>query len=349
MSRILAGVLVMLTVGLATAQAATRTWTDISAKRSIEAELVELIAGKVRLQKSDGKTIVLPLDRLSEADRKYVEARNRGSEPAADAPKKTPAEWLAGLKVQARVQWDDVIQIADDGRAAPRGLVVVLELTGPAAAQASAVGNVTLKTATDSRGEPLPVNDSASPMDDVRRAMLPVDRSDNLFSRHPHDGLRIPLAFVHPPAVGDRLKAVAGTVMLRTAGRRQEVVEERVAGQNGKTVQDVLLKEAGLEVRFRTQPKGSLVVDVRGKMDRLAGIRLTDGSGRSVEAASSRTADDKQGQYQFDCPGLLPASAQLRIDLHLDAEHLEVPFALGDLPVPAEPPPVDFQLKADAR
>lgn len=338
-------ILCLLSLAAAPAKAATRTWTDAAGKRSIVAELVESTAGTVRLQKADGKTIVLPLDRLSESDRQYVEMQTRGPE----TPKKTPAEWLAELKIQAQVQWDDAVQLAADGGPGPRDLNVILEVTGPAASQASAMGLVKITKATDSQDRPLSLKDADGTPDDLQRVMVTVDRTDTLFARHPAGGLRVPLVFAHPAEIGDRLAALEGTLQLRTGGRRGVVVEEKVGAQTAKAVQDSLLKEAGLEVRFRVQSKAILVVDVRGKMDRLAGVSLTDSGSRPIDAATSRTLGDSQGQFQFDCQGTIPASGQLRIALHLDAEMLEVPLLLKDLRVPAQSPPIDFLLKAEAR
>lgn len=51
-----------------------RTWSDVSGRFQIEAELVKVSAdgGTVTLRRSDGKTLDLKLDQLSEADRDFV-------------------------------------------------------------------------------------------------------------------------------------------------------------------------------------------------------------------------------------------------------------------------------------
>jgi hypothetical protein len=51
-----------------------REWTDRSGTRRVEATLVEVVDGSVRLKKPDGKIITLPLDQLSPADRDFVAA-----------------------------------------------------------------------------------------------------------------------------------------------------------------------------------------------------------------------------------------------------------------------------------
>ena len=63
-----------------------RTWRDASGKFSIDAEFVELADGVVRLKRTNGKTISLPLSRLCEADRRWVLAKDQAETPGAEAP-----------------------------------------------------------------------------------------------------------------------------------------------------------------------------------------------------------------------------------------------------------------------
>ena len=49
--------------------ALARKWTDSSGKFSIEAELVEVKDGDVRLKRTDGKVISIAVSKLSKADR----------------------------------------------------------------------------------------------------------------------------------------------------------------------------------------------------------------------------------------------------------------------------------------
>ena len=53
-----------------------RTWTDSTGKHKTEARFRGILNGMVRLEKVDGKDTTLPLERLSDADREWVE--NRG-------------------------------------------------------------------------------------------------------------------------------------------------------------------------------------------------------------------------------------------------------------------------------
>lgn len=50
-----------------------RTWKDDTGAYEVTARLVVIMDGKVRLLKETGRTTTVPLDRLSQADRQYVD------------------------------------------------------------------------------------------------------------------------------------------------------------------------------------------------------------------------------------------------------------------------------------
>ena len=50
-----------------------RTWTDQTGRYSVEARFSELSEGNVRLERKNGETVELPLERLSEPDQQYIE------------------------------------------------------------------------------------------------------------------------------------------------------------------------------------------------------------------------------------------------------------------------------------
>ena len=56
-------------------RALAREWTDFTGAHTVEAEFADLKDGKVLLKKGDGRTITIPLDKLSSADQNFVVAR----------------------------------------------------------------------------------------------------------------------------------------------------------------------------------------------------------------------------------------------------------------------------------
>lgn len=53
-------------------ESGARRWTDSTGKYTVEAEFVGFKDGKVQLKKEDGKTITVPIDKLSEADQEFM-------------------------------------------------------------------------------------------------------------------------------------------------------------------------------------------------------------------------------------------------------------------------------------
>ncbi|NQU19719.1 MAG: FMN-binding protein [Candidatus Nealsonbacteria bacterium] len=93
------------------AGAAERTWTDASGSFTINAEMVDYHDGNVHLRRTNGKIAVVPLDKLSAADRAYVKQHAAGTpEPAADGDvtsirvgAEATIELLSGSKVQGKI------------------------------------------------------------------------------------------------------------------------------------------------------------------------------------------------------------------------------------------------------
>ena len=68
----------------------SRNWTDVSGKYHMQGALVAADAQRVRLHKNTGATIIVPLDRLSAGDRRFVatalaQVKSNG-QPARSAP-----------------------------------------------------------------------------------------------------------------------------------------------------------------------------------------------------------------------------------------------------------------------
>jgi SLA1 homology domain 1, SHD1/PEGA domain len=65
----------------------TRTWNDATGAFSVEAQFAGVEDGKVKLKRADGKTVAVPLDRLSKEDQDFV-AQQTGAAPEGAKPGK---------------------------------------------------------------------------------------------------------------------------------------------------------------------------------------------------------------------------------------------------------------------
>ncbi|MGQ9576340.1 MAG: SHD1 domain-containing protein [Thermoguttaceae bacterium] len=83
----------------ASASAEVRTWKDKSGRFAIRAELVESDGTAVKLKRADGKVISVPVDRLSDEDRQFLDVQEKsaftGAVPSETA-KAAPGEAKSG-------------------------------------------------------------------------------------------------------------------------------------------------------------------------------------------------------------------------------------------------------------
>jgi thiol-disulfide isomerase/thioredoxin len=85
--RVLCSAVVFAAVAIvAVAVAKERTWTDKTGKFSVSAELVEVEDGKAVLRRTDGKTVTVPVDKLSDADQAFLNEQSKKSTIAKDDP-----------------------------------------------------------------------------------------------------------------------------------------------------------------------------------------------------------------------------------------------------------------------
>jgi hypothetical protein len=70
---------------LAPSPALARKWTDNTGQYSVDAELVEVKGDDVLLKKPDGSIIPVPINRLSDADRRYLEHLKKQTGETQDA------------------------------------------------------------------------------------------------------------------------------------------------------------------------------------------------------------------------------------------------------------------------
>ena len=87
--RLMGCTVLLITVAFRADNASAREWTDITGAFRIEAELVEYKDGVVRLRKTDGSIVSVPLAKLSKADQNYVLKPDSLAAQARDVLNKT--------------------------------------------------------------------------------------------------------------------------------------------------------------------------------------------------------------------------------------------------------------------
>ncbi len=66
---------------LQTATTNSRTWSDATGKFQVDASFINLVDGKVNLRRADGRTLSVPLDKLSAADQLFVKQLEDAENP----------------------------------------------------------------------------------------------------------------------------------------------------------------------------------------------------------------------------------------------------------------------------
>lgn len=122
-----------------------REWTDSTGEFSVEAELLQLKDGKVRLRRKDGRTITVPLSKLSKKDLQYLAAlaRSLKKPPAEESASNEPVganlpdlnkSWdLKDLYVV--VQWLKEQSKVDETKLPRRNSAVLQKVLSPATLQ----------------------------------------------------------------------------------------------------------------------------------------------------------------------------------------------------------------------
>lgn len=95
--------LVVLILLSAATSAPARTWTDSTGKYSLDADLIAFNERDVVLQKADHQLISVPLDKLSDADRQFLESEDANAAMTAATGADQTWTLANGLKVVGRV------------------------------------------------------------------------------------------------------------------------------------------------------------------------------------------------------------------------------------------------------
>ena len=120
-----------------------RTWTDNSGKFRLIAELVENDGKTITLRREDGKTVKVPIDRLSKADQDYLKSQTKEASDSADPPAGKLSYLEDGIQKQLTTSF-----AAPFGLHAPQNsepLFVILELSGDEIKNATQYGQLRIK------------------------------------------------------------------------------------------------------------------------------------------------------------------------------------------------------------
>lgn len=318
-----------------------RTWTFRDGSAPVEAELLDVAGGIVRLQLANGEVAAYHKSVLQDADRRFVDDWVSAEEgiPLKD-----------GVQFNAKLYWETMHYVGDS--LPPHGvLVVLLNARGKEAAAATRYSDLKIDEAVGGDGAPLLL--SADSMGDLRK---PVDlkRYGNL--EQPRWGFKLKLIYSAPLKPIGSIRRLRGSMRI-TTGRPQPITVDQVGAIKNRRIDDGLLCRAGLTATENPERRSAgvfysgpekrkqFVLQISGPRQRVFSVEMLDAGGTVIEHFLGRSAsggwwkDELSGRkseattYQFDLDSTATTNPRMRITVLEDAHEVLVPFELVDLKI----------------
>lgn len=297
-----------------------RTWKSVTGKFSLEAEFVEMVEDKVKLRTAAGAIKTVPLDKLSDADRKFLK----------DLEKKQ----LGDIKITATARKSEVFSSRNGKTIKSLRADVKLEFLEGLAKDAFAVASVKSAKAIAS-GEELEFQKKFIETSDYYL----IDRAGKgFFKDHPANGIWSELIFKNVTDKMTKLDSLSGSVIVLTGGTEREVIIEDPLKQKSGPINSPILKKAGLDLTWsRAGSNGFETIEISRKVGALgfAGIALFDADGDEVKDLNLGTgmSDKTDTSVNLSVKSEVLKGATLMILIREGCKKVEVPFELTDVPL----------------
>ncbi len=217
-------------------------------------------------------------------------------------------------------------------------LAITVEITGAAAARAEKFGFVQITKAEDDQGKALKPREGFGMNTNPHDRFVDVDRESMFFweDDKPKDRLRVTLHIDAPARSSKALKTLTGKLKLFVIKERKEVIVADILSMQGKTIENDLLKSAGLNIKISKVDEKSKAVtfETTGNQNSLLQLALIDAAGKEINVTvMTMTLGDKTSR-SLQPAGSVPADARLKLTLGFGQETVEVPFNFTDIPLP---------------
>ncbi len=221
---------------------------------------------------------------------------------------------------------------------AQESLAVTIEITGGAAARAEKFGFVQITKAEDDQGKVLKPREGFGTNTNPHDRLVDVDRDAMFFweEKKPTDRLRVTLHFDAPARSSKALKTLTGKLKLFVIKERKEVIVADILSMQGKTIENELLKSAGLIIKVtKVEDKSKAVTfETSGNQDSLLELALVDAAGKGINVATMTMTLGGKTSRTLQPVETVPVDARLKLTIGLGQETVEVPFSFTDIPLP---------------
>ena len=217
-------------------------------------------------------------------------------------------------------------------------LAVTIEITGDAAARAEKYGFIQITKAEDDQGKAIKPREGFGMDTNPHDRLVDVDRESMFFweKTKPNDKLRVTLYFDAPARSSKALKTLMGKLKLFVIKERKEVIVADILSMQGKTIENDVLKSAGLIIKVtKVEDKSKAVTfETSGNEDSLLEMALVDAAGKEINVATMTTMLNGQVSRTLHPVESVPADVRLKLTVGLGQETVEVPFNFADIPLP---------------
>ncbi len=217
-------------------------------------------------------------------------------------------------------------------------LEVTIELAGAASARAEKYGFVQITKVEDDQGKALKPREGFGMNTNPHDRLVDVDRESMFFweKTKPNDKLRVTLYFDAPARSSKALKTLTGKLKLFVIKDRKEVIVADILSMQGKTIENDLLKSAGLIIKVtKVEDKSKAVTfETSGNQDSLLGLALVDAAGKGINVATMTMTLGGKTSRTLQPVETVPVDARLKLTIGLGQETVEVPFSFTDIPLP---------------
>ena len=217
-------------------------------------------------------------------------------------------------------------------------LAVTFEITGAAAARAEKFGFVQITKAEDDQGKTIKPREGFGMNTNPHDRLVDVDRNAMFFWKKtkPKDRLRVTLHFDAAARSSKTLKTLTGKLKLFVIKERKEVIVTDILSMQGKTIENELLKSAGLSVTISKVDEKSkaVTIETTGDQNSLLELSLIDAAGKEINVTMMTMTLGGKTSRSLQPAGSVPVDARLKLTLGLGQETVEVPFHFTDIPLP---------------
>ena len=224
--------------------------------------------------------------------------------------------------------------------ARPSRLTVTIELAGKAAGKAVRYGHVHVAKAEYEPSKALKVREGVGTDMHPHDRFVDVDREAMYFweKEKPKDRIRVDLQFEPAPRSAKAIKTLSGTLKLFTVESRKQATIADILSKKGATLEDELLKSAGLSVKVVRAESKRITIEITGKTDDLLDVALTTAQGKLIDVAmmvsSATVASGTTVLRSLEPWSAVPTDARLVLTVALGAQTVEVPFSFTNVPLP---------------